>query len=283
MFQQLLKEILSVNKDPAPPTPVTQRYDVAASAAKLTPSTTTADAHPMTAAAYFRQQDNQILISRQQASDFAKSVADDFNPLHDVAAKRFCVPGDLLFAIVLAKYGVTSHMHFSFTGMVTDEVSLILPEASEQLALTDHNNKQYLSIERTGACSRDQLLIDSLTRSYVAFSGQTFPHVLVPLLQHNNTMINPNRPMVMYQSMLIDLKHLDFKQVQLELDSERTVMEVEGKRGKVCLAFTLLSDGDIVGRGEKHMLLSGLRPFEQAVIDGIVEDYNQWKRGYQPR
>jgi len=236
----------------------------------------------MTVAAYFRQQDNQILISRQQASDFAKSVADDFNPLHDITAKRFCVPGDLLFAIVLNQYGVTSHMHFSFTGMVTDEVSLILPEASAQLTLADRNDKQYLSIERTGACSRKQQLIDNLTRSYVAFSGQTFPHVLVPLLQHNNTMINPDRPMVMYQSMLIDLKHLDFNEVELELDNERTVMTVEGKRGKVCLAFTLLSGGEVVGRGEKHMLLSGLRAFEQTVIDGIIENYNQWKRDHQP-
>jgi hypothetical protein len=61
------------------------------------------------------------------------------------------------------------------------------------------------------------------------------------------------------------------------------VMTVAGKRGTVCLAFTLLSSGEVVGRGEKHMLLSGLRPYEQAVIDGIVDNYNQWKRDYQPR
>jgi len=39
----------------------------------------------------------KISFTRQQASDFAKQVADDFNPLHNVEAKRFCVPGDLLF------------------------------------------------------------------------------------------------------------------------------------------------------------------------------------------
>ena len=258
-------------------------YDVCRSTARLFTLITITDSHPMIAAPYFQQQDQQVVISRQQASDFAKGVADDFNPLHDIAAKRFCVPGDLLFAMVLAQYGVTAHMHFNFTGMVTDDVSLILPKASEQITLADHNDKAYLTIERRGASSQDQQLIDSLTRSYVAFSGQTFPHVLVPLLAQHNTMINPDRPMVMYQSMLIELMNLDFKDVQLELDSERTVMTVAGKRGTVCLAFTLLSSGEVVGRGEKHMLLSGLRPYEQAVIDGIVDNYNQWKRGYQPR
>ena len=37
-------------------------------------------------------------FTRKQASDFAKQVASDFNPIHDEDAKRFCVPGDLLFS-----------------------------------------------------------------------------------------------------------------------------------------------------------------------------------------
>lgn len=49
---------------------------------------------------YFLKQNQSISVSAQQASDFAKKIAQDFNPIHDVGAKRFCVPGYLLFALV---------------------------------------------------------------------------------------------------------------------------------------------------------------------------------------
>ena len=51
-------------------------------------------------APYFSEQNQAISVSAQQASDFAKKIAQDFNPIHNVGAKRFCVPGDLLFALV---------------------------------------------------------------------------------------------------------------------------------------------------------------------------------------
>ena len=71
---------------------------------------------------------NKVSFSRQQASDFAKKIADDFNPLHDVDAKRFCVPGDLLFSVVLEKSGLSQNMGFTFSGMVSDGVELNFPE-----------------------------------------------------------------------------------------------------------------------------------------------------------
>ena len=61
---------------------------------------------------FCRISNNKVSFSRQQASDFAKQIADDFNPLHDVEAKRFCVPGDLLFAVASAKAGLHKKMSF---------------------------------------------------------------------------------------------------------------------------------------------------------------------------
>jgi hypothetical protein len=224
------------------------------------------------------QSNGSVSFSRQQASDFAKKIADDYNPLHNLDAKRFCVPGDLLFALVLAHYGVSQHMLFTFSGMVTDEVSLNLPEYSSKLSLLGNNDKEYLSIEMSGQNSSNSVLIDQLTRSYVTFSGHTFPHILIPLMQAKNVMINPDRPMVMYQSMLIDLERFDLTNIDLQLDKEKTVLEVDGKRGNVCLAFNLLSGRDIVGRGEKHMVLSGLRPFETQAVDQVISNYSTWKK-----
>ena len=57
-------------------------------------------------------QDGHVVISALQASQFAKEIAGDFNPIHDPDARRFCVPGDLLFAIVLARFGLSENMTF---------------------------------------------------------------------------------------------------------------------------------------------------------------------------
>lgn len=226
---------------------------------------------------YYNKANGKVSFTRQQASDFAKKISDDFNPLHNVDSKRFCVPGDLLFSMVLANYGTNTHMQFNFSGMVTEGVYLNLPEESPLLSIKDDNGKEYLTIERSGETSTNSELIDNLTRSYVTFSGHTFPHILMPLLEQQQVMINPDRPIVMYQSMLIDLDRLDLVDVELTLDSEKTSISVNGKRGNVCLAFHLISNDEIIGRGEKHMVVSGLKPFERAVVDQIIDDYSQWK------
>ena len=72
-----------------------------------------------------------ITIAAEQASMFAKEVAHDFNPLHDVDAKRFCIPGDLLFSLALKKYGLSQNMHFIFSGMVGHGIPLNFPDTDE--------------------------------------------------------------------------------------------------------------------------------------------------------
>jgi hypothetical protein len=232
---------------------------------------------------YYNSNENseKISISRQQASDFAKSIADDFNPLHDVETKRFCVPGDLLFSLVLSKYGVSNHMEFTFSGMVTEKVTLNMPVNSPELSFCGDNGKEYLAITTSGSNSSDTELIDSLTRSYVTFSGHTFPHILVPLMKKEGVMINPKRPMLMYQSMLLDIKNFNVRNINLELDHEKTQLVVKGKRGNICLAFNLKSNNEIIGCGEKHMIASGLMAYEQEAIEEIINNHNQWKQAFK--
>jgi hypothetical protein len=227
---------------------------------------------------YFNDQQDSISFTRDHASNFAKKIADDFNPIHDQDAKRFCVPGDLLFSIILAKYGLNQHMKFIFQGMVMDGTNLLLPNASPQLVIKDTRERDYLTIERSGKSTLDETLIQNLTRSYVAFSGHTFLDVLVPLMAEKKMMINPARPMVIYESMTIDLDRLDIKTPTLEMD--HTDLELVGKRGNAFMAFNIMESGQIVGRGEKRMVLSGLREYEQGAMDGLVETYKQRKRDY---
>lgn len=227
---------------------------------------------------YYTLDGARLTFTREQASEFAKSVAGDFNPIHDEESKRFCVPGDLLFSVIINHYGLRQTMGFSFSGMVDDDV-LILPEVdAREISVYDDHNKKYLDVSTNGAHSSDPQLIDSLTSSYVEFSGHTFPHVLVPLMRQNNVMINTERPLVIYDHMRISLDTLEVDSVSLEFSD--SVFRIYGKRGDVALNYNLLCNGEKVGKGQKKMVLSGLREFDQAKIDALVALYSERKVKY---
>lgn len=222
----------------------------------------------------------QISFTRQQGSDFAKQVADDFNPLHNIDAKRFCVPGDLLFSIIIAKSGLHKEMSFDFSGMVNDGIALTFPnDITNKFDIVDSQNKTYLSVEASGEKTHCVSLINALTKAYVDFSGHTFPDILVKLMTENNVMINPARPMIMYQCMKISLERLDITTLTLKL--AKTSLTIEGKRGDAWLEFDLISNNEVVGHGKKHMLLSGLREYCQDNVDTMVAQYENSKAAYK--
>ncbi len=228
---------------------------------------------------YYTESDLGISFSREQACRFAKKIADDFNPLHNTDAKRFCVPGDLLFSVTLATTGLYKNMDFTFSGMVTENIDLNFPtEINEKHIITDKDDKEYLEVEASGDRNNDKALIDSLTHAYVAFSGQTFPRILVALMKEKGVMINPARPMIMYQRMSIELDSFDATDIELKLS--KTTLEHNEKRGQACLYFDLLSKGKIVGRGKKHMMLSGLRKYCEDTMTKVVSDYELVKTKY---
>jgi len=113
-------------------------------------------------------------------------------------------------------------MGISFSGMVNDETTLILPEVdAREISIYDEHDKKYLDLSTNGDRTTNGRLISSLTQSYVEFSGLTFPHVLVPLMQQNNVMINTERPLVIYDHMRIALQTLDMDSISLKLSSSQ--------------------------------------------------------------
>ena len=150
-------------------------------------------------------QDGHVVISALQASQFAKEIAGDFNPIHDPDARRFCVPGDLLFAIVLARFGLSENMTFRFRSLLGKGVPLKFIETENTIDVCDDAGKVYIEVARSGAKTQDAQLIEDITRAYVAASGKNFPHTLKPLMESNGVMFNPDRPMVMYESMSLAL------------------------------------------------------------------------------
>ena len=225
---------------------------------------------------FFSQNGNHLSISAEQGSRFAKQVCNDYNPIHDVESKRFCVPGDLLFALTLNNYGLSQQMRFDFSGLVPADKALIFPDWNgSNLSIADNREKIFLSAKREGDITEDHSIIEHLDRSYVEFSGHSFPYILVPLMQQHNVMINTARPLVMYQSMSLSLDQLDLTSPEVKfLDAE---MEVDGKRGNVSLQFSIFDDDQPIGSGEKKLVLSGLREFDQQAMDQLILDYEARK------
>ena len=218
---------------------------------------------------------NTVIISAEQGSSFAKSVSNDFNPIHDVDSKRFCVPGDLLFALVLQRYGLSQEMSFNFSGMVSADTELLFPEApGESFEILDSRGKCYLQVNRSGESTHDLAVIEQLVRNYVFFSGQNFPYILQPLMAEHNVMINPQRPLAIYHAMSLHFDTLALTQPKVEL--AETSLDVNGKRGDGEFKFRLMNGDDVVGSGAKKVILSGLREYEQDAMDKMVADYLRW-------
>ena len=238
-----------------------------------------------------------LSISAEQGSRFAKEVAGDFNPIHNFDAKRFCVPGDLLFAIALNRYGLHASMQFNFLDMLGANVTFIcpandtsptapsavsaiqLPQLPQLPQLIDHKGKALLSITAAGEQTQDNTKITQLIRNYVRFSGQNFPHILVPLMKQHGVMINPARPLVIYESMAFELDDINANDISLTLQD--STLDVVGKRGNAELIFSLQSNGKCIGRGLKKLVLSGLRDYDETSISELANSYLASRDAYQ--
>ena len=89
-------------------------------------------------------------------------------------------------------------------------------------------------------------------------------------------MINPQRPLVIYESMSFEFERMDFN--ELEIILAETSLEVEGRRGNTKLNFTFMGDGEKIGSGSKTLVMGGLREYEQGAIDKMCADYEASKQ-----
>ncbi|TDO02516.1 MULTISPECIES: DUF3581 domain-containing protein [Halomonas] len=231
---------------------------------------------------FYTLTDGNIRISAHQASQFAKRIAGDYNPIHNPDARRFCVPGDLLFALVLARFGLSQRMSFRFLSMVGDGTPLCFSEQDDgRIRVCDENGKCYLDVERDGEITHDASVVEAFTRSYVAFSGKNFPHYLKPLMEQQGVMFNPRRPLVIYDSMAFSLDRLDTPAPGLEfIDSS---LEVIGKRGDVLLEFRILAGGKAIGTGSKKLVVSGLCDYDAEAMKEVVAEFYRLKAVHEAK
>lgn len=221
--------------------------------------------------------DQQFSFSAEQASRFAKLVAEDFNPIHDPDSKRFCVPGDLLFAFLVSRYGLAQQLSCQFEGMVGANTLLHCTEQQGSVQIVDGAGKVFLTMQQQGERTTSCGFIEQLVKDYVRFSGQNFPHILQPLMQQHGLMINPQRPLVIYQSMTLQFHRLPEQCPTLQLVASE--LTNDGKRAQIILKFAYLEHGETVGTGEKRLLLGSLVPYDHQQMQGMVDFYNSRKAG----
>lgn len=227
------------------------------------------------------QPSGTLAFTREASSVFAKEIAGDFNPIHNPDARRFCVPGDLLFAVVLNLFKARATMNFEFEQMVDASVTLEVPVQKDGLRMVDDSGKCYLDVSFSGDVVESDFANQSLISAYVKFSGQTFPYLLIDLMKKHGVMINAQRPLIFYRTMSIELQ--DTECDEFDLDFTQSTLKVDGKKGEVDLHFNIVSKQKVVGTGCKHMLVGGLREYQQDDIDELITEYNSIKAQYQAK
>jgi len=109
----------------------------------------------------------------------------------------------------------------------------------------------------------------------VAESGKNFPHTLQPLMESRGVMFNPDRPMVMYESMSLALDSVNTTDPVLELANAD--LEAAGKRGNVTLDYRLTCASGASGEVSKRLVLGSLRPYTQDAMDAVLEEFYRLK------
>ena len=56
---------------------------------------------------------------------------------------------------------------------------------------------------------------------------------------------------------------------------------MKGKRGDAILKFDIFSNDVHVGQGEKKLVLSGLRDYEEQAVQSMTDSYLEWKQTYK--
>jgi hypothetical protein len=226
-------------------------------------------------APFFEQRDDWVNISAPQGSGFAKQIAGDHNPIHDIDAPRFCVPGDLLFALVVSHYGLSHRMQLAFKGMLRADTPLKFPplQTNAPFGVADESGKAYVEVSHQGRLDVAGPGVWALVAAYVGWSGQTFPDLLQPLLARHGVMFNPRRPFVVYDRMTLALDEPPDRDVSLEL--EGTTLEVSGKRGDAAFRFVIRNRQTAIGECEKRMVISGLRDYDDVEMTAMIEAYRR--------
>jgi hypothetical protein len=221
---------------------------------------------------FYHGSDHERWVTADQGSRFAKQIAGDHNPLHDPDSSRFCVPGDLLFALILRRYGLARRFALSFRGMLRAGTRLRFPsQPSERFMLADENDRDTVEVCHEQPLADDLAGRLALIEAYVACSGETFPDRLGPLLAEAGVMFNPQRPFLVYDGMNLAMDRAPG--AGLEVRPVDASLTVNGKRADVQFDYQLIDADGTPGTASKRMVVSGLRAYDAEAMAAVIAAY----------
>ena len=221
---------------------------------------------------YYTCHEENFYFPKHKSSAFAKQIAKDFNPLHDVKNRRFCVPGDLIFSAILSKFGANKEMTFDFKRMINGIEALNVVSSNESISVKNIQNEEMISIHRGGEITHDKVFINGFIRSYVEFSGKMFPEVILNAMKKSGVMPSLKRPLIIYVKMSFSLNVFSSNRPQVML--RETVFEKLGRKGVMSLYFDVWVNGEIIGFGEKKIFIGSVCPCDPSALQVYINSYN---------
>ena len=97
-------------------------------------------------------------------------------------------------------------------------------------------------------------------------------------MEKHNVIINPARPLVIYESMTLELNTIELTNPTLALNGSE--LNVNGKRGDVKLYFVVKENGTKIGQGYKKLVLSGLREYDKDTAQSLIDLYEKLKADF---
>jgi hypothetical protein len=222
---------------------------------------------------FYNADSDQLWVTADQGSRFAKEIAGDHNPLHDAESSRFCVPGDLLFALIVRRYGLARHFSLSFRGMLRAGTRLSFPsQPAQAFTIADENDRDTVEVQYDRPVTTDPAALLALIEAYVASSGETFPDRLGPLLAEAGVMFNPQRPFLVYDGMALDIQRAPGTDVRVT--PADASLAVNGKRADVQFDYRIADGDGALGEASKRMVVSGLRPYDAEAMTAVIAAYH---------
>lgn len=206
-------------------------------------------------------------------SAYARNVAKDFNPIHSHLAKKYCVPGDLIFALITEMHGAHNYMRVDFLNRVGAECKLFFDTKRIALALLDVDKKLYAELATAGDKSVCPKRLKTVSNVVVSCTSGYFPYKLIDNLREENVMLSIRRSMVMLKSIEVELRNIHSAS-SLVAKYQSSGLELSGKRGEVKVYFQLFDDDGIsVGFVTKTVLIIGIEKFNDKASKQYLDDY----------
>lgn len=225
------------------------------------------------------QLDDSLFKFNAVACDaYARNVVKDFNPIHNHLAKNYCVPGDLIFALMVERGGVHGSMRMDFLNRVGKDSEYIFVSGKAGMALLDRGNKVQAQLIGSGDASVCVKCISAVSDAVLSCTSSYFPYKMMRSLRAENLMLSGCRSLVILKSIEVNVSDLHFASDLTAVFCSSSLRH-SGRRGTIDAHFQLVGgNGQVLGQVIKTALIIGIERFNGKRSAQYLENYESLVR-----